>query len=205
MAENSNKQVDPTEMINPEVVPYRTVHTGAKIPAVGLGTFGSDRFSGESIAAAVKDAITHGYRHIDCAAVYGNEHLIGESFNDVLANGVVEAARNVAILLVSAVSIAVCSLSTRLGAIFLDLRQRNPSAIVSGFGGTLNLVASLGFMLLAIVPFSVIFHMAVVLELRDVQVRRALGIAYAWLALMLVGTVVVPLWLGLRSLKSRDY
>ena len=90
MVDNPNNQFDPTEMINPQDVPYRRVHSGAKIPAVGLGTFGSDRFSGEAIAAAVKDAISHGYRHIDCAAVYGNEHLIGESFHDVLAAGVVK-------------------------------------------------------------------------------------------------------------------
>ncbi len=90
MVDNPNKQVDPTEMINPEEVSYRTVHTGAKIPAVGLGTFGSDRFSGDEIAAAVKDAISHGYRHIDCAAVYGNEHLIGAAFHEVIASGLVK-------------------------------------------------------------------------------------------------------------------
>ncbi len=76
--------------IDPALVPYRTTHTGAKIPAVGLGTFGSDRFSGEDIAAAVKGAISAGYRHIDCAAVYGNEHLIGERLSEVLASGLVQ-------------------------------------------------------------------------------------------------------------------
>ena len=70
-------------------VPYRTVHTGAKIPSIGLGTFGSDRFSGEVIAEAVKGAIAVGYRHIDCAAVYGNEHLIGQVLRDVTTvNGI---------------------------------------------------------------------------------------------------------------------
>ena len=63
-------------MIDPAQVPYRTLYTGAKIPAVGLGTFGSDRFTSEEIAAAVEGAISIGYRHIDCASVYGNEHLI---------------------------------------------------------------------------------------------------------------------------------
>jgi diketogulonate reductase-like aldo/keto reductase len=70
-------------------VPYRTVYTGAKIPAIGLGTFGSDRFSNEAIAEAVKIAISVGYRHIDCAAVYGNEHLIGQVLRDVTTgNGI---------------------------------------------------------------------------------------------------------------------
>jgi alcohol dehydrogenase (NADP+) len=78
------------DSIEPALVPQRTLHTGAKIPAVGLGTFGSDRFSGEDIAAAVKEAISVGYRHIDCAAVYGNEHLIGESFRSVLDSGLIK-------------------------------------------------------------------------------------------------------------------
>jgi alcohol dehydrogenase (NADP+) len=74
--------------VNPEKVPQRTLYTGAKIPAVGLGTFGSDRFSGEQIAEAVKGAISVGYRHIDCASVYGNEHLIGKSLQEVLNAGI---------------------------------------------------------------------------------------------------------------------
>lgn len=78
------------DSIDPAQVPQRTLYTGAKIPAVGLGTFGSDRFSGEDIAAAVKEAIALGYRHIDCAAVYGNEHLIGESLRCVLDSGCVK-------------------------------------------------------------------------------------------------------------------
>ena len=74
--------------VDPNKVPKRRVHTGAEIPAVGLGTYGSDRFSAEQIAEAVKGAIAVGYRHIDCAAVYGNEHLIGESLQAAIHAGV---------------------------------------------------------------------------------------------------------------------
>jgi diketogulonate reductase-like aldo/keto reductase len=74
--------------IDPRRVPQRMVWTGARMPAIGLGTFGSDRFSGEDIAAAVVGAVEVGYRHIDCAAVYGNEHLIGASLEQVIAGGV---------------------------------------------------------------------------------------------------------------------
>jgi alcohol dehydrogenase (NADP+) len=89
MPEKQPFTIDPAG-VDPAQVPQRTLYTGAKIPAVGLGTFGSDRFSGEDIAAAVKGAITVGYRHIDCAAVYGNEHLIGESLRDVLDSGLIQ-------------------------------------------------------------------------------------------------------------------
>lgn len=74
--------------VDPNAVSKRTLYTGAKIPAIGLGTFGSDRFSGAQIAEAVKGAISVGYRHIDCASVYGNEHLIGPSLHEVLQAGI---------------------------------------------------------------------------------------------------------------------
>ena len=74
--------------VDPNDVPKRTLYTGAQIPAIGLGTFGSDRYSGEEIAKAVKGAISVGYRHIDCASVYGNEHFIGEILEEVMNAGI---------------------------------------------------------------------------------------------------------------------
>lgn len=76
------------DSVDPALVPQRRLYTGAQIPALGLGTFGSDRFSGEQIAEAVKGAIDVGYRHIDCASVYGNESLVGQSLADRLQAGV---------------------------------------------------------------------------------------------------------------------
>ncbi len=83
----STRFVGAEDGVNPALVPQRTLYTGARIPAVGLGTFGSDRFSGEEIAAAVEGAAAVGYRHFDCAAVYGNESLIGQAFGRLFAQG----------------------------------------------------------------------------------------------------------------------
>ncbi len=55
------------------------------MPAIGLGTFGSDHITAAQVAEAVKGAAAVGYRHFDCAAVYGNEHLIGHSLQAMLA------------------------------------------------------------------------------------------------------------------------
>ncbi|KJE90815.1 aldehyde reductase [Capsaspora owczarzaki ATCC 30864] len=48
--------------------------TGATIPAIGFGTW---RASPGEAGEAVKRALEAGYRHIDCAAFYGNEAEIG--------------------------------------------------------------------------------------------------------------------------------
>ena len=78
----------PADRIDPAAVPGRTLPTGAKIPAIGLGTFGSDQVSGAQVAAAVIGAAEVGYRHFDCASVYGNEALIGASLRTIMAGGV---------------------------------------------------------------------------------------------------------------------
>ena len=76
------------DAVDPAVVPQRALWTGARMPAIGLGTFGSDRFSGEQIAEAVLGAASVGYRHFDCAKVYGNEALIGASLETIQAGGI---------------------------------------------------------------------------------------------------------------------
>ena len=57
---------------------------GDKMPAIGLGTWKSGK--GE-VKEAVKIALNNGYRHIDCAATYGNEAEIGEAFSEVFSEG----------------------------------------------------------------------------------------------------------------------
>ncbi len=57
------------------------------MPAIGLGTFGSDHVDGKAVARAVKGAVAAGYRHIDCASVYGNEAQIGTAFAEMFAGG----------------------------------------------------------------------------------------------------------------------
>ncbi|HPD45257.1 MAG TPA: aldo/keto reductase [Anaerohalosphaeraceae bacterium] len=76
--------------VDPAKVPTRTLYSGARIPAIGLGTFGSDRFTADQVAAAVRGAIAVGYRHIDCASVYGNEPQIGAVLQEVLDSGAVK-------------------------------------------------------------------------------------------------------------------
>lgn len=75
------------EGADPAKVPFRTLSSGARMPAIGLGTFGSDHVSPSAVAQAVEFAASVGYRHFDCARVYGNEDKIGKSFGKLFANG----------------------------------------------------------------------------------------------------------------------
>jgi diketogulonate reductase-like aldo/keto reductase len=47
---------------------------GARIPALGLGTF---KLTGETCRSLVAEALRLGYRHIDTARMYGNEDAVG--------------------------------------------------------------------------------------------------------------------------------
>src|SRR5450432_1167673 len=69
-------------------VPQRKLRSGALMPAIGLGTFGSDSVSAAEIAEAVQGAAAVGYRHFDCASVYGNEDHIGCALRKIMASGV---------------------------------------------------------------------------------------------------------------------
>lgn len=76
--------------IDPKLVPKRKLSNGQEIPCIGMGTFGSDRFTPEQVSNAVAGAIRCGYRLFDCASVYGNEDLIGKVLEEAMKEGVVK-------------------------------------------------------------------------------------------------------------------
>ncbi|WP_417198025.1 aldo/keto reductase [Bizionia sp.] len=57
-----------------------------KMPILGLGTFRSEP---NEVYNAVLSAIKIGYRHIDCAAAYGNEKEVGNAIAESIKQGLV--------------------------------------------------------------------------------------------------------------------
>lgn len=56
------------------------------MPAIGLGTFGSDSVDADTVATAVRRALALGYRHVDCASVYGNEREVGAAIGEAMSD-----------------------------------------------------------------------------------------------------------------------
>jgi diketogulonate reductase-like aldo/keto reductase len=84
----AQSQTPPAGGVDPDQVPKRRLASGATIPVVGLGTFGSDHVDARTVAQAVLGAAEVGYRHFDCASVYGNEAEIGGALHEVVGSGV---------------------------------------------------------------------------------------------------------------------
>lgn len=60
---------------------------GDNFPIIGLGTWLSKK---NEVYNAVLEAIRVGYRHIDCAYIYGNENEIGLAFQEAFKLGIVK-------------------------------------------------------------------------------------------------------------------
>ncbi|HLD06722.1 MAG TPA: aldo/keto reductase [Candidatus Nanoarchaeia archaeon] len=56
-----------------------TLNNGVQIPVLGFGTW---KLSGNEAKEAVLHALQAGYRHIDTAAIYGNEQEVGEAIRE---------------------------------------------------------------------------------------------------------------------------
>ncbi len=115
------------------------------------------------------------------------------------------ATAGTATALAAGLALAAAGLSTGLGAVFLDLRQRNPTAIVSGFGGTLNLLLNLGLMFVVVAPAGALFYYRHAFDLPPDSFRHALAAILSAALALCLGAALTGASLGRRRLRQREF
>jgi ABC-2 type transport system permease protein len=110
---------------------------------------------------------------------------------------------------VAVLAAGLSGLSVGLGACMPNFRETDPSKIAVGFGGTLNLVAGLLYLLVILGLMVVPWH-GFALASQEVDVPAALAVAVvgAGVALGLVvgaAAVLIPLHYGARNLRQMEF
>jgi len=68
----------------PPRVQTLALHDGTTLPALGLGTWLSEK---DRVYEAVREALKIGYRHVDAAWIYQNEEEVGRGIRDAIVAG----------------------------------------------------------------------------------------------------------------------
>lgn len=103
------------------------------------------------------------------------------------------------------ICLGLSGLAVGLGAVYPNFGEDNPSKIVSGFGGTLNLVLSLAFVMVVLVlqavPCFLHFGRS---YLSDAQFRLWIFGAMAAIAIVSLTACLVPMGMGLRAVRRLE-
>ncbi len=137
---------------------------------------------------------------------FGGSFLVSESLillSDAMLGlpGPVMALHAVMMLFVCA---GLSALAVGTGALYPDLREDNPSRIVSGFGGTLNLVLSVLYVTLIIAFMAVPYHVTGMSFSGGEGLRAAVLPGVAAAALVGLCAVILPLRLGVRAFEKLE-
>lgn len=110
-------------------------------------------------------------------------------------------------LIVAVVAVGLSGINVGLGAYLPTFRETDPSKIVVGFGGTVNMVTGLGFVVLTVGLMAVPFHTAQLAAARDPgRTVRPWVLAGVPAGLLLgVAAVVLPLRAGARALRRVEF
>jgi ABC-2 type transport system permease protein len=109
---------------------------------------------------------------------------------------------------VAVIAVGLSALNVGLGAYLPTFKETDPSKIVVGFGGTVNMVTGLGFLVLVIGLMVVPFHAAALAKGASKGAATVSPWVYAGIPLgLVVGAVatVVPLRAGARALRNMEF
>jgi len=103
------------------------------------------------------------------------------------------------------ICLGLSGLAVGLGAIYPNFTEDNPSKIVSGFGGTLNLVTSLVFVLAVLAAQAVpCFYYFTYRALSGDQFRWMIVLSMTGIAVLSLMACLVPMSMGLRSIQKLE-
>ena len=108
------------------------------------------------------------------------------------------------VYLVFVICAGLSGLSVGLGALFPNLREENPSKIVSGFGGTLNLMLSMLYLVSMVCLFAIPCHIAFMGGGTAAWLSGYLAFATVLAAALGALATCVPLWLGGRAFEELE-
>lgn len=108
-------------------------------------------------------------------------------------------------------SLGLSGISVGLGAYLVNLKETNPSKIATGFGGTINLLVSLAFVVVVILLalFQTMLYFAAYQKSHDPEffARMIRWLVYSTVAIVTVGAAAVffPLRLGIRAFRKMEF
>lgn len=108
-------------------------------------------------------------------------------------------------VLMPSVAVALAGMSTGLGAIFMETGAKTPAQILSGYGGTLNLILSLVTVILLVLVPGVVSHLLISGVPHPALAGRVFPLTALYIVLISTLAAGIPLALGHRTLSSRDF
>jgi ABC-2 type transport system permease protein len=110
-------------------------------------------------------------------------------------------------LTLAIIALGLSGISVGLGATMPNFRETDPSKIAVGFGGTLNLVASLLFLIVEVLLMAMPFHLGLILDQPASQTMlQRLAIGGLVLGVTIgIAAVMIPMRVGARTLKRMEF
>ncbi len=96
-------------------------------------------------------------------------------------------------------------LALGLGACFPRLHTDNPAKVVSSFGGTLNLICSIGFITAALVPVAIPLHFYMVERFPAPVLRWAIAGGLFVVFILSTAATLLPMLAGARALGKMEF
>jgi len=110
------------------------------------------------------------------------------------------------LITITLICFGLAGLSTGLGAAFPNFQENNPSKIVSGFGGTLNLILSFIFVISCVVLGAIPTHLYLVKGwISEKTFVQYLILAFSGMVILTAAAMLIPLYAGIRRFEKMEF